>query len=455
MPDTIAACSSGSMPCGIAVLRLSGDRAAEILDKVFIPRAKTPVSQAQPRKLYYGRLLARDGRTLDLCMAAFFPGPNSYTGEDLAEFYTHGSQPVAAGLLEHCYALGAVPAPPGEYTRRAFLAGRMDLTEAEAVADLIHAQSELAAKAAAAQLEGSVGSRVQAVRQQLLALLAHFYAVCDYTDEDLEEFDYAHAEEVLERARAELSQLLAGFRRGQLVREGVPVAIIGRPNGGKSTLFNALAGEQKAIVTDEAGTTRDVLEQVISCSGAPIRILDTAGLRGSDSKAERMGVQRARDAALRARAVLCVLDSSSPLSPEDEDALALSQEAPCRALVLNKTDLAPEDPTWLPALLEKYTFDARFHLSAIHGQVESLADWLSQLAPQPGEVLITSARQARLMEQALEDLRAALDSARAGLTADAFLSDAERAINTLGQITGETVSADLAQEIFSRFCVGK
>lgn len=455
MPDTIAACSSGSMPCGIAVLRLSGDKAAEILDKVFIPRAKTPVSQAQPRKLYYGRLLAKDGQTLDLCMAAFFPGPNSYTGEDLAEFYTHGSQPVAAGLLEHCYALGAVPAPPGEYTKRAFLAGRMDLTEAEAVADLIHAQSELGAKAAAAQLEGSVGSRISGIREALLSLLAHFYAVCDYTDEDLDEFDYTHAAEVLEQSSARLAVLLLGFRRGQLVREGVPVAIIGRPNAGKSTLFNALAGTSKAIVTDEEGTTRDVLEQVISCSGAPIRILDTAGLRSSDSKAERMGVERARDAAKNAHAILCVLDGSRELAPEDTDALSLCTNAPFRALVVNKADLSPEKPHWLPELLERYHFDAVFHLSAKGGQVEQLAQWLSQLAPKAEEVLVTSARQAKLMEQALSDLSAALESARAGLTADAFLSDAERAINTLGQITGETVSADLAQEIFSRFCVGK
>lgn len=455
MPDTIAACSSGSMPCGIAVLRLSGDKAAEILDKVFIPRAKTPVSQAQPRKLYYGRLLAKDGQTLDLCMAAFFPGPNSYTGEDLAEFYTHGSQPVAAGLLEHCYALGAVPAPPGEYTRRAFLAGRMDLTEAEAVADLIHAQSELGAKAAAAQLEGSVGSRISGIREALLSLLAHFYAVCDYTDEDLDEFDYTHAAEVLEQSSARLAVLLLGFRRGQLVREGVPAAIIGRPNAGKSTLFNALAGASKAIVTDEEGTTRDVLEQVISCNGAPIRILDTAGLRSSDSKAERMGVERARDAAKNAHAILCVLDGSRELAPEDTDALSLCTNAPFRALVVNKADLSPEKPHWLPELLEHYPFDAVFHLSAKDGQVEQLAQWLSQLAPKAEEVLVTSARQAKLMEQALSDLSAALESARAGLTADAFLSDAERAINTLGQITGETVSADLAQEIFSRFCVGK
>ena len=260
---------------------------------------------------------------------------------------------------------------------------------------------------------------------------------------------------MLEQTCAGLERLLAGFQRGRLVREGVPVAIIGRPNAGKSTLFNALAGETRAIVTDEAGTTRDVLEQVISCGGAPIRILDTAGLRESDSKAERMGVERARDAAKRARAVLCVLDAAAPLSPEDEDALALCREAGLRVLVLNKTDLTSAEPPWLAPLLARETFDAVFRLSAKEGQVEPLAQWLAGLAPQPGEVLVTSARQAHLLEQALADFSAALASARMGMTADAFLSDAERGVNALGQITGETVSADLAHEIFSRFCVGK
>ena len=301
MSETIAACSSGAMPCAIAIVRLSGEQAMPIADGAFSPMRGAPLSGRDERTLVYGRLTARDGALIDLCLAARFDGEKSYTGEPLVEFYTHGSQAVVAALLEHCYALGAVPAPAGEFTKRAFLAGRMDLTEAEAVADLIHAQSELGAKSAAAQLEGSVGTRIRALREQAVGLLAHFYAVCDYTDEDLDPFDYAHAAQVLEDVTARLRALYQGFQRGRLVREGVPVAIIGRPNAGKSTLFNALAGAEKAIVTDEAGTTRDVLEQVISCGGAPIRILDTAGLRESDSKAERMGVERARAAAQTAQ----------------------------------------------------------------------------------------------------------------------------------------------------------
>lgn len=455
MSDTIIACSSGSLPCGIAVVRLSGPEALHILDKVFHPIKGEPVSLRAPRTFHYGRLLAKDGAAVDLCLAACFPGPHSYTGEDLAEFYTHGSQAVVSALIDHCCLLGAIPAPPGEYTKRAFLAGRMDLTEAEAVGDLIHATSELGAKAAVAQIEGSVGSRVKAIRESVLALLTHFYAVCDYTDEDIEPFEYDRARDVLEKAVDDLIALVSGFQRGRLVREGVPVAIIGRPNTGKSTLFNALAGAEKAIVTDEAGTTRDVLEQIISCKGAPIRILDTAGLRETDSKAERIGVERAKDAARKAHAVLCLLDVSRPLTEEDEEALALTAECPVKALLLNKTDLTAEEPAWLPAVLEKYPFETVFRLSAVSGQVDALADWLAALAPMPGDILVTSARQAYLLEQAAKDLVAARDSALAGMTADAFLSDAERGINTLGQVTGETVSADLAHEIFSRFCVGK
>ncbi len=455
MASTIAACSSGSMPCAIAIVRLSGDNAFSVLDAVFQPRSGAPVSQRRPRAMHFGRVLAKDGLTIDLCLAACFPGPNSYTGEDLAEIYCHGSQAVVASLLDHCFACGAVPAPPGEFTKRAFLSGRLDLTEAEAVADLIHSQSELGAKAAVAQLEGSVGSRVKAIREKILALLAHFYAVCDYTDEEIDPFEYENAVGVLQESEQQLRALHAGFQRGRLVQEGVPVAIIGKPNAGKSSLFNALAGSQKAIVTDEAGTTRDVLEQVISCGGAPIRILDTAGLRDSDSKAERIGVERAKTAALSAQAVVCVLDLTGPLTEEDREVLSLIPQCEKPVLVLNKTDAIPSLPHWVAEVSAEYPWRQIFELSAKDGQVEPLASWLSALAPKPQDVLVTSARQARLLEEAADAALDALTSAQMGLTADAFLMDAERAVNTLGQVTGETASADLAHEIFGRFCVGK
>lgn len=449
---TIAACSSGAMPCAIAIVRLSGPEARAIADKLFVPKAAAPFSTLAPRSMHYGRLLAKDGALLDLCVAVLFPASGSYTGEDLVEFYTHGSQAVVSACLDHCFALGAVPAPAGEFTKRAFLNGRLDLTEAEAVADLIHSTSELGAKSAAAQLDGAIGGEIRQLRQSLTQLIAHFYAVCDYPDEDLDPFLLSQATDILSAAQAQLNRLADGFERGRLVREGVPVAIIGRPNAGKSTLFNALAGSDRAIVTDEAGTTRDVIEEVISCAGAPIRVLDTAGLRQAAGAAEQMGIQRAKDAARRAQAVICVLDAADRLTPEDEEALALARACPNRALVLNKWDLLPEGVAQ-PAI--PAGFSAVFRFSAKSGAVQDLADWLGALAPRPEEVLVTSARQAALLRQAADALGDAGESARAGLTADAFLSDAERGVNLLGEITGEIASADIAQAIFSRFCVGK
>lgn len=449
--STIAACSTGAMPCAIAAVRLSGPLAKEIADAVFQGKGDVPFSQRKPRTMHYGRFLAKDGALLDFGLAVLFPAPGSYTGEDLVEFYPHGSQAVVSALLDHCFALGAIPAPPGEYTKRAFLNNRLDLTEAEAVADIIHSTSELAAKTAAAQLDGAVGGEIRAMREQLTALIAHFYAVCDYPDEDLDEFLQENAIATLDTLCQRLDRLYRGFERGRLVREGVPVAIIGKPNAGKSTLFNALAGSERAIVTDEAGTTRDVIEEVISVSGAPIRVLDTAGLRQAAGLAEAMGIERARAAAKKAQAILCVLDVSRPLSPEDEEALTLARECSQRALVLNKVDLLPQGAE-LPRISG---FEAVFPLSAKTGSVEALANWLSALAPEPQEVLITSARQAALLQEACAALQTAADCARMGLTADAFLSDAERGLNLLGQITGETASADIAQAIFGRFCVGK
>ena len=449
--STIAACSTGAMPCAIAAVRLSGPLAKDIADQIFRVKGEVPFSARKPRTMHYGKFYAKDGGLLDFGLAVLFAAPNSYTGEDLVEFYPHGSQAVVSALLDHCFALGAIPAPPGEYTKRAFLNNRLDLTEAEAVADIIHSTSELAAKTAAAQLDGAVGGEIRALREQLTALIAHFYAVCDYPDEDLDEFLQENAVQTLDALCARLDRLYRGFERGRLVREGVPVAIIGKPNAGKSTLFNALAGSDRAIVTDEAGTTRDVIEEVISVAGAPIRVLDTAGLREAAGLAEAMGIERARAAAKKAEAILCVLDVSRPLSPEDEEALALARECPQRALVLNKTDLLA-DPSVLPHI---EGFEAVFPLSAKGGSVEALAQWLSALAPAPQEVLITSARQAALLQEACAALQTAADCARMGLTADAFLSDAERGLNLLGQITGETASADIAQAIFGRFCVGK
>lgn len=455
MSVTVAACSGGSMPCAVSLLRITGPAALPVLTAVFRAKSGLPPDQWQPRTMHYGRLLARDGTTLDLCLAAIFRAGHSYTGEDMAEIYIHGSSAVASEGLAHLYTCGCLPAPAGEFTKRAFLSGRMDLTEAEAAADLIDARSALAAKAAAAQLEGAVGGRLRPLRARIAGLLSHFYAVCDYPDEDIEPFQYAKAEQTLSAVGHELRMLEQSYARGRLAREGIPVAIVGKPNAGKSTLFNALAGADKAIVTDEAGTTRDVLETLIDCGGVPVCVLDTAGLRAAEGTAERIGIERARTAAQSSQALLCVFDSSLPLDAQDEETLTLARAHENAVLIINKCDLCPDPQSFAQAMENSAEFQTAFFLSAKSGDVAALVQWLAALAPAPEDILITGARQAALLGRAADALAQAAESARAGMTADAFLSDAERGLSLLGEITGETASADIAAEIFSRFCVGK
>lgn len=454
MNDVIVAPSGGSLPAAIGIVRMSGSGCGEILDKIFVAKCRKNTTERIINKLYYGKLLSQNGKTLDLCMATYFKGPNSYTGEDMVEIYTHGSAAIVSAACQHAVNQGARFAEPGEFTKRAFLNGKLDLTEAEATADLIHSTSELAAEAAAQQLSGSVGGEIKALRASITALLAHYYAVCDYTDEDIEPFEYEQAEKVLTEAARRLTSLAEGFERGNAIKNGIPVAVVGKPNSGKSSLFNALAGQDRAIVTDEAGTTRDVIEEQISIGGALFRMLDTAGIRETEGKAEAMGIERSRKAARSAQGVICVFDGSRALEDEDIEAAKMIPESLPKCAVINKCDLALNEE--IEKKIKELNFANIFILSAKTGEgLKPLTEWLCALIPESKGVLVTSPRQAKLMQEAATSLSLAAECAKAGLTADAFLSDAERALDSLGKITGETASADIAGEIFSRFCVGK
>ncbi len=455
MSATIAAYSGGSLPCAIGIIRISGPSTGEILDKIFFPKRGVAITQCKNSTLYYGKLIDLDGATLDICTCAYYKGPKSYTGEDMGELFCHGSRGVIEAALSLVYKLGAAPAKAGEFTRRAFLNGRMDLTGAEAVADLIESTSALSAKNAAAQLEGQLCREIDGVYNRIAALLAHFYAVCDYSDEDIDAFEYDQARAELKDCHHIANALAQGYRRGRLLKDGVPVAIVGKPNGGKSTLFNALCGYDRAIVTDEAGTTRDVIEHTITCGGVALRLFDTAGIRDALSAAEIEGVRRSKITASDAAAVICVIDGSQPLTFEDCEAMELCKKAPRAVLVINKGDLSPDATVALEIAKATENFEQVFSLSAQNREVSPLVDWLCTLAPATSEVLITSARQAALLERTCEDLNAAIAAAYDGVTPDAFLSDTERALRHLGEITGRHPSADIEHEIFSRFCVGK
>lgn len=455
MSDTIAAIATALVPSAIGIIRLSGPESVAVLDRVFTPAHGKPMSERPDRTLVYGALRDRDGAVIDHCLATVSHAPHSYTGEDTAELQCHGSPTALTLGLESLFAAGARQALAGEFTRRAFLAGKLDLTRTEAVADLIHAESPAAVRQAAGQLGGALERTISGIYDQLTDLMAHFHAVLDYPDEDIEPFEAAEISSALSEAAKKLAALAASYDRGKALVEGIPCAIIGRPNAGKSTLFNALLGYDRAIVTPIAGTTRDTVEERLSLGGVLLRLIDTAGLRDTEDQVERLGVERSRAALERAELVLAVVDSRNALSPEDKEILSLALSAPRCVIIENKADL-PGEFSALP--VPDGTHVVR--LSALTGDgLDELEAAVSALFPAdtaaiPGS-LLTNARQAEAANRARHSVHRAAEALSCGLSPDAVLSDVEEALTALGELTGRCVREDVTARIFERFCVGK
>lgn len=456
MSDTIAAIATGTARCAIGIVRLSGVNAIAAVSAVFTPLGGASLADCASHRLVLGTLRGADGALLDHCLATVSRGPESYTGEDTAELHCHGSPTVLALALEALFAAGARQAEPGEFTRRAFLNGKLDLTQAEAVIDLIDAETPAAARCAAGQLSGALGRRVREIYDALVDIMAHFHAILDYPDEEIDPFGAELLGDGLHSAAEALRALLDTYGRGKLLTRGIPCAIVGRPNAGKSSLLNALLGYDRAIVTALPGTTRDTIEERCTLGGALLRLIDTAGLRESGDDIERMGVMRSRAALAQAELALLVLDGSVPLTPEDFAAMDEAEHVPRTVCVVNKSDL--------DLVLGLDSLRARFpHLSAVSAATGSGLDGLeaviAELFPvgaveESGE-LLTNARQAEAARRALEAVKSARESLSAGVTPDALLVDVEEALSALGELTGRTVREDVTSRIFSRFCVGK
>ena len=455
MSDTIAAVATGNVLSAIGILRLSGDGTLAVIDRVFRPANGCPMSEAPDRKLVYGAFCDTDGQTLDLCLCTVSRSPHSYTGEDTAELQCHGSPAVLRAGLQALFTAGARQALAGEFTKRAFLNGRMDLTQAEAVIDLIHAETALDAKNAAGQLGGAVLRHAQGVYDTLQDIASHYHAVIDYPDEDIPDFQLSAYESALTGCIDRLQRLLDTFSRANVLHGGVPAVILGRPNAGKSSLLNALLGYERAIVTDVPGTTRDTIDARVTLGGVLLRLTDTAGLRDTSDPVEAIGVHRALDAAADAALAIAVFDAARPLDDDDRQVIAAAQRASVRIAVLNKADLpAAVRPDTLAA-----SFDAVCVLSAKERTgLEALEQAVAEHFPAPdapaGEIL-TNARHAEAIGRALESLRAAREAMLLGVTPDAVLTEAEEAMAAIGELTGASIREDITNRIFARFCVGK
>lgn len=455
MPDTIAAIATIQAPSAIGIVRLTGPDTRRILDGVFAPANGRPMSAQTPRKLVFGRALDRSGGVIDEALAVLFPGPNSYTGEDCAEIHCHGSPVVLDEVLAAAFARGARQARGGEFTQRAFLSGRMDLIQAESVADLIDAESAGAARNAVGQLQGRMSRSVGGIYDALMDVVSRFYAIVDYPDEEIEPLQQAQIEQTLAESAERLDALLATFSRGRLLKSGVPAVILGKPNAGKSSLLNALLGYDRAIVTDIAGTTRDTVEEKVLVGSVLLRLCDTAGIRDAADTVERLGVERAQQAAQRAELALLVLDGSAPLTREDEEAIAAARRARRMLVLVNKADL----PQVLDTAALRVRFGEVIPLSARSGAgVDALCRAVEELfagGETPRGERLTNARQAESAQRALDAVRRAEQALRSGLSPDAVLTDAEEALEALAEFSGKRVRDDLVATIFSRFCVGK
>ena len=455
MNDTIAAIATAQVPSAIGILRLSGPDTCAILDGVFCPKNGKPMSAQDGRNMVYGTLLDSAGRVIDNALCVLFRAPNSYTGEDCAEIHCHGSPIVLNEGLTSLFAKGARQAKGGEFTRRAFLNGRMDLIQAEAVVDLIDAETTEAARNAVGQLSGTLSRTVDEIYEALMAVVSRFYAVVDYPDEDIEDLQRAELLDTLRRSENKLQELLATFSRGKLLKSGVPTVILGKPNAGKSSLLNALLGYERAIVTDVAGTTRDTVEEKVRLDHVLLRLIDTAGIRETADSVEKIGVERSRVAAGKASLALLVLDGSAPLDAEDEAAIAVAEGVANLVVIVNKADLPRRID--VGALADR--FDNVISLSAKTGEgITTLTDHITSLYPAgsaaQGE-LLTNARQADAVSRAWNAVREARSALRIGMTPDVVLSDAENALSALGELNGKSLREDLVSTIFSRFCVGK
>ena len=444
--DTIVANATPLIPSAISIIRISGDKALEIGKKIFsLPESIIP------RKAYYGKIFNHKGEVIDEGVFIYFQKPKSFTGEDLVEIYPHGSVPVVKSILESCFIYGARLAKPGEFTERAFLNGKIDLLQAEAIADLINAKSERAAKIATSILEGKLSKQINVLREKLLNLISLIEAEINFP-EDVEEIDINLIISNLEEVKFQLNKLLANYKKGNLIKEGIKLAIVGRPNVGKSSLFNALVGYERAIVSEIQGTTRDFIEESLKIRDIPVVLLDTAGIRKTEDKIEKIGIEKAKEKIGEADIVLFVIDATAGFTEEDKKIYNEIKDKP-HIIVVNKSDLnnKPID------FFEKY--DNIVYTSVINNQgIKELEEKIiaSLGIIEKEDDLFINLRQSTLLKQAKEKIEEIENHINFLINnKEILMIYIQEALNYLDEIVGAISTEDVLDNIFSKFCIGK
>lgn len=443
---TIAAVSTPPGTGGIAVIRISGDEAFCVTDRIFSFQGAKRLFEVSANSVVFGRIIDENNKEIDQVLVSVFKAPHSFTGEDVVEISCHGGILIAKQVLRAVLKAGASLADRGEFSKRAFLNGKMDLAQAEGIIDLINASTEKGADAAVFQMEGRLSKDILSLRENLLNLAAHLEAAADFPEEDIPELSDDAVEESLKNAKTKLEKLIKTADYGKVLREGLPVAVIGKPNVGKSSILNYLAGQDRAIVTDIAGTTRDVIEEFIDIEGIPVRLMDTAGIHETEDVVEKIGVERSVKAAQDSALVLAVVDASKSLDEKDEEILALAKEKP-HIIVLNKCDLDKK------ADIEGVEISAKSG-DGMESLTQAILDF-AQAGNNSDDSIITNERHLECLISCKEAIDRAYSSCEMGMPVDMLAIDIQEAIGNLGEITGQTVSQEIVDKVFHNFCLGK
>lgn len=457
--STIAAISTAPAIGGIGIIRMSGDECFEILNKIFIPKHKEKIENIKGYTIKYGKVVnPKTNKIIDEVLVSYFKNPKSYTAEDLCEINSHGGIVVVREILELCLQNGAELAEPGEFTKRAFLNGRIDLTQAEAIIDIINAKTSREAQESANQLEGYLSKKINEIKAKIMDLMVDIEANIDYPEYDVEEVSNNRAEGKLIEVKKDLENLSKTFENGKILKDGIKIAIIGSPNAGKSSLLNSILKEERAIVTDIAGTTRDIIEEQVVIEGIPFKIVDTAGIRNARDKIEQIGIEKSKKAANEADVVIGVFDSSVELNDEDREILKLLQKKKS-IIILNKIDLNIDKAGNSPEILQasspvvKLSIKNGDNLDELYHELIKMFN-LNQINL-GNELLITNVRHQELINKAIESTRMAIDDLNNDMPIDIISINIKQILEHLGEITGDNISEDIIKSIFSKFCLGK